>query len=449
MFKVRILYGIKGIRKILFLLPSSFFLCSAYAEMPAADADIVAEAVGFNLRDNRYNPEFPWYHGFQIGIGVPVAAPLPFASINGFVGHVNKEHRSFWRKRFGWRADFAFSSPLEVTGTFQGDDVVVSGKVFGFRRSERFEHGLELDFSDDVRDNIELNLDGINGRFAMKNQYLGGLIDFYPFGNTWFLGGLRFSGGYYFGSADIELRATIPDYFPDKQGYTIFLDEEIPDLYVSARMRPNSQVGGRLRWNYRGPYAGFGWDMGIWRGFKFYTDFGVVFANAPRMRDSDIIIPEDRFQACISGGGVACNPDNSDAWVNINIRNPEETFNGLLTNLFENFNGRIIGGVTINTTGNSGNIANDVSSWLNGNDTPQNAWITTMINANGGADFAGIINDIREQISFPETYDGDFDLSRLTQEYLDLRQDAVDDTNDALKDLKFVPMIRMGFMYRF
>jgi hypothetical protein len=422
----------------------------AHAETPTppADADIAVEAYDLNLNDNRYNPEFPWYHGFQIGIGVPVAAPLPFASINGFVGHVNKEHRSFWRKRFGWRADFAFSSPLEVTGTFQGDDVVVSGKVFGFRRSERFEHGLELDFSDDVRD-IELNLDGINGRFAMKNQYLGGLIDFYPFGNTWFLGGLRFSGGYYFGSADIELRATIPDYFPDKRGYTIFLDEEIPDLYVSARMRPNSQVGGRLRWNYRGPYAGFGWDMGIWRGFKFFTDMGVVFANAPHMRNGDIDIPAGRFEACIVDPthGTTCE-DNE--WVPINITDPQGTLSGILTAVLTNFADGVFAGTPIGTLPPGMDVGGTVDCFLFGGakhctgiDSAWLDWVETL--AEGDNQLGDIMNQMKDGAAGI----GDFDLQNLTNRYLDARRDTRRDINDVLKDIKYVPMIRLGFMYRF
>ena len=420
---------------------------AAYAQT-GADADIAAEAHSLNLRDNRYNPDAPWYHGWQIGLGAPIASPLPFASINGFVGYVNKDHRSFWKKRIGYRADFAFASPFELSGAASGADLILTGRVFGFKKAQTIGDLMDFDdFEDDNGDPVDINTDGINGIFAMKNQYLGGLVDFYPFGNAWFAGGLRLSGGYYFGSADIKLHATVPNYFPNDDGYAYLAMEANggQDVFVRARMTENTRVGGSLRWNYRGPYAGIGWDIGIWRGFKFYTDMGVVFANAPKLKNSDIVIPENNFQICLVDPNNMTTKCEDNEWVGINITNPNASLNGMIVSTLLNLDS--FNGIPITIPPEYANqeaMSAAVACFMNPACADNITWLTTIVS--GNPQLSDIMDEIREALN---DADSEFNLQGLADDYKQAREDAVDDANDFLKDLKFVPMIRLGFMYRF
>ncbi|MCL2737248.1 MAG: hypothetical protein FWE17_00075 [Alphaproteobacteria bacterium] len=423
-----------------------------HAETPVpADSGGAIESFDPNLAGNRHAPVRSWRHGWQFGLGVPVASPLPLSSINGFVGFVDKNQRGFWQKRFGWRADFAIPSSFEMRGAIKDDNLDLSGRLLGFRQSRTVKDVADFDLEDD-RGPIDVHTDGISGAFIMRNQYLGGLVDFYPFGNTWFLGGLRFSGGYYFGSADLRLQARVPNYFPNKEGYAYLAadaDDPADRVFINARMMKNTQVGTRLRWNYRGPYAGFGWDMGIWRGFKFFTDMGVVFANAPHMRNGDIDIPAGRFEACIVDPthGTTCE-DNE--WVPINITDPQGTLSGILTAVLTNFADGVFAGTPIGTLPPGMDVGGTVDCFLFGGakhctgiDSAWLDWVETL--AEGDNQLGDIMNQMKDGAAGI----GDFDLQNLTNRYLDARRDTRRDINDVLKDIKYVPMIRLGFMYRF
>ena len=201
------------------------------------------------------NPDIQFPHGLQFGIGVS-----PTSGLNAFVGYNNKNFDSFWWKRLGFRLDFATYSPIKSTlnqrvNNSIGDD------------------GIKID------DNLKVNNVDINAK------HIAALIDFYPFGDTWFLGGLRVSGGYMTG--DLDLNADIRG--------TKKLNEIEFELggrkykYDGSEMRGKSNVN----WKYSGPYLGAGFDLGIFRGLKLYFDAGVVFADNHAKINLDVPITSD------------------------------------------------------------------------------------------------------------------------------------------------------------
>ena len=190
------------------------------------------------------NPKVKFPHGLQLGVGVSATSGL-----NGFVGYANKNFDSFWLKRFGVRFDFSSTSPIKSVinsgiDSIMGDDGVSIGD------------GLTVK-------------DG-----SIKAQSFAALIDFYPFGNTWFFGGFRVSGGYYFGdlSMDANLTGNV-DGLPDSE--FAFELNGIEYKYIGNQIHGTAKAD----WNYRGPYLGAGFDWGLFAGFKIYLDAGVVFTN--------------------------------------------------------------------------------------------------------------------------------------------------------------------------
>lgn len=182
-----------------------------------------------------------WADGVQFGLGVSATSGL-----NGFIGYANKDFESFWWKRLGIRFDFARTSPIK-SWMNSGIDSIVGDK------------GIEIDDSLSIK-NIEL-----------KANHMALMVDFYPFGDTWFLGGWRISGGYYRGdmtaSAEIENSAVSGDEFEFELNGTQY--------------KYDGAMNGRAitKWKYSGPYMGTGFDLGLFGGLKIYVDAGVVFTS--------------------------------------------------------------------------------------------------------------------------------------------------------------------------
>jgi len=201
------------------------------------------------------NPKARFPYGLQLGAGVS-----PTSGLNAFIGYNNKNLDSFWWKRFGVRLDFATYSPIKnrlnrsINNTI-GDD------------------GIKID------DNLKVNNVNINAK------HVGALIDFYPFGNTWFLGGLRVSGGYMTGN--IDLNADIVG--TKKLGEIEFELGGRKYRYDEDTMRGKSNVN----WKYSGPYLGTGFDLGIYRGLKLYFDAGVVFSGNNARVNLDVPVTSD------------------------------------------------------------------------------------------------------------------------------------------------------------
>ncbi len=200
------------------------------------------------------NPEISFPHGLQIGVGLSATT-----GINGFVGYNNKKFDSFWWKRIGVRADFATMSPLKST---------IRKTVDRFTEDDG---GFELD------DNLYIN------DFELKSHHFAGLLDIYPFGDTWFLGGLRVSGGYYFGKT--ELSANLTGKISDAPGAEF--EFEFNDKHY--RYDGNTVTGkAKVGWDFTGPYLGAGFDLGLFAGFKLYLDAGVVFTSKNAELDLDV-----------------------------------------------------------------------------------------------------------------------------------------------------------------
>jgi hypothetical protein len=109
----------------------------------------------------------------QIGVGVSATSGL-----NGFIGYANKDFESFWWKRLGARFDFASLSPIKSSVNSAIDSALEKGVSVG--------DGMTL------------------GGGSAQGQHIAALVDFYPFGNTWFLGGIRFTGGYVTGKTNLS-----------------------------------------------------------------------------------------------------------------------------------------------------------------------------------------------------------------------------------------------------
>ena len=199
------------------------------------------------------NPKTRFPHGLQFGVGLS-----PTSGLDGFIGYNNKKFDSFWAKRFGIRFDFATMSPIKNT------------------LNKRINHYVDdhggIEIGDTLKiDNIKLNA-----------KHYGAMIDFYPFGDTWFLGGWRVSGGYFMGKLDLD--ADIHG-APD-DGKIEFELNEHKYYYVGNEMHAKAMAD----WKYNGPYLGTGFDLGLFWGFKIYFDAGVVFTGSPAKFDLDVPI---------------------------------------------------------------------------------------------------------------------------------------------------------------
>jgi len=215
------------------------------------------------------NPKAKFPHGLQLGVGVSATSGL-----NAFIGYNNKNFDSFWWKRFGLRIDFATYSPIK----------------------NRLNRSINNTIGDDgikIYDGLRIENVGINAK------HYGALVDFYPFGNTWFLGGLRISGGYMTGN--LELNADI--HGTKESGKIEFELGDRRYSYDGDEMRATANAN----WKYRGPYAGAGFDLGLFYGFKIYFDAGVVFAN--NNAKIDLNIPLDGLNDITSGTPEAVTGD--------------------------------------------------------------------------------------------------------------------------------------------
>lgn len=196
------------------------------------------------------NPKTHFPHGVQLGIGVSATSGL-----NGFIGYNNKNFDSFWAKRFGIRFDFATMSPIK-------------SKLNKRINSAIGDDGVEIEDSLKI-DNFELDA-----------KHYGAMIDFYPFGDTWFLGGWRVSGGYFNGKLDLnaDIHGT------QKIGKIEFELNDKKYSYDGDEMRGKAMID----WKYKGPYAGTGFDLGLFCGFKIYFDAGVVFTDKTAKINLDV-----------------------------------------------------------------------------------------------------------------------------------------------------------------
>ena len=234
--------------KKLIMFTSIFALFAAPA---LADEEVVAKSA----------TAFP--HGLELGLGVSATTGL-----NGFVGYVNKNFDSFWLRRIGVRADFATTKPLKST---------INSLI-----DKYMDDGIE------VGDYMTIT-DG-----SIESHHFAALVDFYPFGDAWFLGGWRISGGYVFGDAKIEANLTgNVDKLPSQD-----VQFQLGNTYYKYSGNELNGVA-KMNWKLSGPYLGTGFDIGILRGFKLFLDAGVVFTS--KAAELSLDVPTDNLQQSTDG----------------------------------------------------------------------------------------------------------------------------------------------------
>lgn len=229
----------------------------------------VAENIDFKapvFEEKKSNPKIKFPHGLQLGVGIS-----PTSGLNGFIGYNNKNFDSFWAKRFGIRFDLASTKPV---------------KSFINKTIDRYmgDEGIE------INDEISV-VDG-----SIKAHHIGALVDFYPFGDTWFLGGWRITGGYMIGNLDVDANL---------KGSVKGLPEGTMEFEFGGtkyRYLGNNVYGtAKANWKFHGPYAGTGFDFGLLWGLKIYMDAGVVFTNKAAELDLKV---DDYNNLQYNDGGV-------------------------------------------------------------------------------------------------------------------------------------------------
>ena len=219
----------------------------AFAETESVDQEL------FVTNSDIKNSEIAFPHGMQLGLGVSATGGL-----DGFVGYNNKKFDSFWWKRFGVRLGYASTSPMKSTINDAVNDYMDGGI--------------------DIGDNLTIS----NGKLTAKQMFA--VVDFYPFGDTWFLGGLRMSGGYYDGSLKMTADLTVQDDAGLLANDAEFQLGDTLYKYTAGDARGLALA----KWNFAGPYAGIGFDLGLFYGFKIYMDAGVVFTDTHAKLDLQI-----------------------------------------------------------------------------------------------------------------------------------------------------------------
>lgn len=236
----------------------------AFAEttetLPAETMDTAVESQPISMEETKpINPDIKFPHGLELGVGISATSGL-----NGFIGYANKNFDSFWLKRLGFRADFGTTAPLKSMIN-SGIDAVMG------------DEGIDIGEGISIKD------------ASIESKHFAALIDFYPFGNTWFLGGIRVTGGYYFGNLELSANLTGKvDGLPDSE--FAFSLNGTDYKYVGNEVHGTAKAD----WNYRGPYLGAGFDLGIIAGFKIYMDAGVVFTSKTAQLGLDL--PTDNLQ---------------------------------------------------------------------------------------------------------------------------------------------------------
>ena len=185
--------------------------------------------------------------GLAVGVGVSATSGL-----NLLTGYHNKHIETYWARHFGVRADFATSDPLKSAIDSVIESYMKDGRDVG--------DGVKID---------EGKLDAWHGAL---------FLDFYPFAGNW-----RMTGGYVWGGATLKSSVFGEiEQIPSQRFYFYLVGDH---YYYNGN---NFDGSATIDWNYRGPYIGTGFDVGLFCGFALYMDFGVVFTNRPAKLSLDI-----------------------------------------------------------------------------------------------------------------------------------------------------------------
>ncbi|MDR0967552.1 MAG: hypothetical protein LBL75_01835 [Rickettsiales bacterium] len=251
----KILVSIFGMLVALPVLATDDTIANAteLTESVATATDTIKSDIGAAATEiNAANPDAKFPNGLKFGIGASATG-----GVDGFVGYNNKKFDSFWWKRLGLRVNYSTTSPVKSLIARGVDSAIGDGVELG--------------------DDIKID----SGKISATN--FGAVVDFYPFGDTWFLGGWRISGGYVSGklNADTNLAGEIPGIPGAPIEFTL---GHTKYRYNDSNFTGNAKVD----WKYSGPYAGTGFDLGLFAGIKIYLDAGVVFTSKTAQLGLDI-----------------------------------------------------------------------------------------------------------------------------------------------------------------
>jgi hypothetical protein len=258
----------------------------------------------------------------------------------------------------------------------------------------------------------------------------------------------------------MDLNASVANFPNSEISFDIDDSSMSPDKIV-ARVKGGSKVAANLKWKYSGPYAGIGFDLGVLAGFKFYVDAGVVFAKPPKVsRAQNIKMPV--LQACYDNGS-GCGGD----WVDFDL-NEKPDISGLTTDVLgQVIKGQIQSidpavqdqiaaalGVPTAELNNAdfGGLANDVLGYLNSGTLTTGGWLDKLMDS-GGSEYNSTIANAMETVrdNWDGTIGGDFsgdlqnDIDKAWNDY----EKGINDINKSMKSMRFMPVVKIGVMYRF
>jgi hypothetical protein len=410
-------------------------------------SDEAANAINADEQDDKNKTAFP--AGLQFGAGLTI---MP--GHNWFIGYANKDFESFWWKRIGGRLDFTTPMSLSASATIHdkiggGYEVDPHAQIW-FKKFDFDKQTIKEDFD---LDDETISLNGSNAKFFMKHKNFGALMDIYPFGNTWFLGGLRLSGGYYMGELMADFHTDIPLDIP-AQGFKqpIGANDEL-----RFRIRNGSKFGTTINWKYNGPYVGLGFDLGLLWGAKIYMDAGAVYTKPLKVSNKSLIDDKNIYvDSCFRiGASGAC--EWTQLFAGMTTPNVDQIVQGVLSGVIDaKIQTYLTGdqliipgaGTYTLTTDQQATIGQDITYWLlNGTNANTPAWITQLTETN--ADIANTMNQIRTEVVDDAHSDIQSKIDEIWGDYEQQKLDAVNDINDSVKDFRIMPMIKLGFMYRF
>lgn len=204
--------------------------------------------------------------GLQLGAGLGALGGANFQLGYRFP----QSSENFFKNRFGFRLDYNTWSPLK-------------------------------NYIEDYFEEEPIKIDDNELSIILKGKQFGALIDIYPFGNTWALGNIRLSAGYYTG--DFSLGGLL-----SKEANEIFsIDAPNSPIETFYKVNGTANLTATFDYDVKGPYAGLGFDIGLLFGLKMYFDAGLVFTDKPTINtditgSGTITICDD--ETCASGTNV-------------------------------------------------------------------------------------------------------------------------------------------------